>query len=541
MWAYSVFFAQEEPVKYKYFAPEYVSLENEFELTNFVKFNSDSIFAFYNRLVIDRDFELDSVVLYTADSVFSIEYFQPETDEILKNVYEIKIDRNDSLIFRSPYLQILYFGRALNEGELKFHFKYKTVTFSDTLFKDSPLFINTESDKINIYRHSLYSEKAFKFTDKFEIQLTEKLPKENGVLNIWMKFLSDSHYPFVLVANDKTDSLMSFSITQAGLIKFEPTYRLLLWEDAFISRSVWNKFSLFFDANTDEIKLMINGKLIASISQANISFLRDVIFELKSGDNFVCVDELYYGIDSRENNSQIDRVHFIPSPNDSVKTVYSYSFDKYEVRNEDEEIRISFGNSNPEIIEGNLPIFSAAPELTMNYYNNYFELQWMSQNIEFAKEFIVQKSVDGNEFENMIVVEVDSDYTEKVYSFSDVRDINNQVVYYRIVQINKDNSEVYSNQLKVGLGEIEEFALDQNYPNPFNPVTNITLEVFVPGEYTISIYDLVGKKLAEIFQGNLNSGKHTFSFDGSELPSGIYFYEVISPSSSQVMKMILAK
>ena len=55
------------------------------------------------------------------------------------------------------------------------------------------------------------------------------------------------------------------------------------------------------------------------------------------------------------------------------------------------------------------------------------------------------------------------------------------------------------------------------------------------------VYNLEGKEVAALFQGYLAQGEYHFTFDGSELPSGIYLYKISSPNFNQTKKMILAK
>jgi hypothetical protein len=123
----------------------------------------------------------------------------------------------------------------------------------------------------------------------------------------------------------------------------------------------------------------------------------------------------------------------------------------------------------------------------------------------------------------------------------DERSITDEIVYYRLKLINKDESTTLSSTLKMGQALPEYFMLEQNYPNPFNPFTTATVEVFVTSDYTVVVYDLVGNKISELYRGSLEQGIHKFEFDGGKLPSGIYFLEVSSHTSTQAIKMILAK
>lgn len=85
------------------------------------------------------------------------------------------------------------------------------------------------------------------------------------------------------------------------------------------------------------------------------------------------------------------------------------------------------------------------------------------------------------------------------------------------------------------------YALRQNYPNPFNPVTTIEFESPAAGEVRLKVYDLLGKEVASLFEGRLEAGFHSFSFDGSRLASGVYFYRVEAGGFSELKKMTLVR
>ena len=69
-------------------------------------------------------------------------------------------------------------------------------------------------------------------------------------------------------------------------------------------------------------------------------------------------------------------------------------------------------------------------------------------------------------------------------------------------------------------------ALEQNYPNPFNPTTTLRFELLgADAEYDVSleIYNELGQLITTLVQGTVPRGSHQISFDGSALPSGVYF------------------
>ncbi len=85
------------------------------------------------------------------------------------------------------------------------------------------------------------------------------------------------------------------------------------------------------------------------------------------------------------------------------------------------------------------------------------------------------------------------------------------------------------------------FALRQNYPNPFNPVTKISFEIPKTSFVTLKIFDVLGKLVGEPVNGVKQAGNYSIDFDGSNLSSGIYYYEIKTGSNSDVKKMVLLK
>lgn len=92
----------------------------------------------------------------------------------------------------------------------------------------------------------------------------------------------------------------------------------------------------------------------------------------------------------------------------------------------------------------------------------------------------------------------------------------------------------------------EQFELFQNYPNPFNPVTTIEYNLQNQTFVTLSVFDVMGKKVEEYENGIQNSGINSLKFDGTNLASGIYFYQlkIIEKGISKIVntkKMFLIK
>ncbi len=90
-------------------------------------------------------------------------------------------------------------------------------------------------------------------------------------------------------------------------------------------------------------------------------------------------------------------------------------------------------------------------------------------------------------------------------------------------------------------GTADKFALNQNYPNPFNPTTKISFSL-PKGEFvTVKIFDISGKEISELVNGELNAGTYEYQFNGSSLSSGVYFYQIKTANFSEIKKMTLVK
>jgi hypothetical protein len=90
----------------------------------------------------------------------------------------------------------------------------------------------------------------------------------------------------------------------------------------------------------------------------------------------------------------------------------------------------------------------------------------------------------------------------------------------------------------------EEIRLNQNYPNPFNPLTTISFTLPKACEVKLALYDVLGRmtdKACLVPTGTLSAGQHEIVFDGSDLPSGIYFARLEAGGISKTQKMILLK
>ncbi len=98
----------------------------------------------------------------------------------------------------------------------------------------------------------------------------------------------------------------------------------------------------------------------------------------------------------------------------------------------------------------------------------------------------------------------------------------------------------------VGINQIsqtipEKYELMQNYPNPFNPATKITFALPKKDFVKLSVYDILGRRVADLVNEELNAGTFEYTFNGAALSSGMYFYRIETTGFVQTRKMLLVK
>jgi hypothetical protein len=86
-----------------------------------------------------------------------------------------------------------------------------------------------------------------------------------------------------------------------------------------------------------------------------------------------------------------------------------------------------------------------------------------------------------------------------------------------------------------------DYALAQNWPNPFNPETKITYTLPDEVEVKLEVFDIAGRLVATLANGQQNVGKHEVTFDAKGLASGVYFYRLHAGSFAQTKRMLLIK
>ena len=136
---------------------------------------------------------------------------------------------------------------------------------------------------------------------------------------------------------------------------------------------------------------------------------------------------------------------------------------------------------------------------------------------------------------------------QTLYKFSDNKLVTGKY-QYRLKQIDYNNNFEYHNLMNpadVIIGKPAAADLYQNYPNPSNPSSKVDFQLQTDSRVSLKVYDLTGREVAVLVNGQLEAGYYTVDFNGNNIASGIYFYRLVAESKdvkfSKTMKMVLIK
>jgi hypothetical protein len=109
----------------------------------------------------------------------------------------------------------------------------------------------------------------------------------------------------------------------------------------------------------------------------------------------------------------------------------------------------------------------------------------------------------------------------------------------------EDNSNAFTIEVPSAITGVQtrvnDFKLFPAYPNPFNPETKIKFRIPEAVFVSLKVYDLIGNEITTLVNAEKPAGIYEVSFDGNNLPSGIYIYRLTAANYSAVRKIVLLK
>ena len=171
---------------------------------------------------------------------------------------------------------------------------------------------------------------------------------------------------------------------------------------------------------------------------------------------------------------------------------------------------------------------------------------WETVYEEGNKGFLVYRSKTENGEYSPVTEDIIPSSTDRLYEFFDKNIIVGQTYYYKIIDVGANNAQRQFGPVRVTVPLPTNFVLGQNYPNPFNPGTKIFYQISDAGRVSLSVYNMMGQKVATLVDQHQAPGYYNVEWnglgnDGNEASTGIYIYRLECAGKVITKRMVKMK
>ncbi len=208
-------------------------------------------------------------------------------------------------------------------------------------------------------------------------------------------------------------------------------------------------------------------------------------------------------------------------------------------------IAADLGIDNITAAENPLPVELVS--FTANQKGTIIVLNWVTASEINNRGFEIERKLFNadNELEWRLIGFKEGSGTtaeESNYTFyDDLTNISADKSAYRLKQIDFNGTFAYSNIVYIDKIVPMTFNLLQNFPNPFNPETKIKFNLPSDEFISLKVYNLLGSEVAVLIYEKRSAGIYHINFDASQLPSGVYYYQLTAGQFNETKKMILLR
>ena len=174
-------------------------------------------------------------------------------------------------------------------------------------------------------------------------------------------------------------------------------------------------------------------------------------------------------------------------------------------------------------------------------------IRWADQG--YASSYSIQTTNDSSQWHEIKKIVYGTGGTNNVETFDNLEAVARYIAFvFQVPGVNAvsiNEIEIYGSTTTLDSNERNkqpaEYILSQNYPNPFNPSTKINIAIPSMSDVILSVYNILGQKIATLINKRLFPGEYSLSFDGTNYGSGVYFYTLMAGSYTVTKKMVLLK
>ena len=247
-------------------------------------------------------------------------------------------------------------------------------------------------------------------------------------------------------------------------------------------------------------------------------------------------------------------IYYTPSPTLTKQTNYTIKIDNSAMSNWDvpltDDIELNFVTKATD----NLSLIANYPE------NNDIDIETDVTVMVQFDGYLNPSSLGGNvhfldDEENGVEIRVNTaGYSEGIIEFYPTSPLEENKTYSIVLKDGISATDGYSHGktetiyfTTKSVTSVDDFnnPLSYNlisaYPNPFNPATTLEYQLKQSSHVSIKIYDVIGNLVATLANGSVNAGTYRISFNGNNLPSGVYFSRITTDTDIKTIKLLLTK
>ncbi len=382
----------------------------------------------------------------------------------------------------------------------------------------------------------------------------------NARVNIWTANEGEDEHGGRFIASTRTDASGKFTVTLDSLPQSLNAFTVSASKAGYKIQFYNGKNSLY-KANTllsfaDTTFSGLNFTLTPVDTVSNIYSISGNIVDTANvgiANAFVIVKDSLSGnthvaVSGFNGNFQIKAlktgVYYLMVSATGYKSVFYSNTDEWEnataihvTSSSITGIKITLGKSDNNVVGGHL--------VGEVHSENGAVLSGVLISVKNSSNVTIRTTVTGNDGSYSISGVVQGNYTltasallvgtkQKKTSYSPSNgstQVNNFILPAKVTAVELSNNNSIPSK----------YILENNYPNPFNPSTVIKFSLPIAAHVTLTIYNILGQKVAELINNQLSAGDHTYIFNAINLSSGVYLYRLEANNFVATKKMILEK
>ncbi len=402
--------AQTDPYFLKIDYPEYIPVNSTFEISAVAKLtdiNADTLIVY---LFSDDEISVQNLICRTFLEATEVELYKENINSGFDNVYKAEIDLSEWELGNTVFLQLTFLlqsenyssasgkniaiGVALNRDEENEIFDREIFNKKNENYYEIP---------VKFYNPQRISGKAIVIDGKSKIRfsLLPDIEIKNLLIEFWAKFSEADIHFFNILNKETKDTLLSLGDNFYQMLSLSRIEEKVIYEDFFLSDESWNHISVFISPEKYRAEIYANGNILFSMPLNNFADLYQLVFEISnnSEDKPYQVDLLKIWDFNNHLELSFRNKSYISFNADSSKLIANFTFDDPEnISKNSNSDYFKINVIKPLLEKSNAPIFSQAPKLNVDLYNDFYSLEWINRESEMPEEFVLEKSVDGKTY-----------------------------------------------------------------------------------------------------------------------------------------------